>query len=97
MKSSTSASTLGRPITPAESDEHVHRVLANLAGPAGYISMEDTEATELVQRAIESCAAGDSSFMAMGDEAHDRGTSLITEHMIRSFWRGYRSLMGWDA
>lgn len=23
---------------------------ANLAGPAGYISMEDTEATELVQR-----------------------------------------------
>ena len=70
---------------------------ANLAGPAGYISMEDTEATELVQRAIESCEAGDSSYMAMGDEHHDQGTSLITEHMIRSFWRGYRGLMGWDA
>ena len=61
----------------------------------GYISMEDTEATELVQR-VESCEAGDSSFMAMGDERHDQGTSLITEHMIRSFWRGYRSLMGWE-
>ena len=84
----------------ADDDAELRRLRlkqANLAGPAGYISMEDTEATELVQRAIESCAAGDSSFMAMGDEAHDRGTSLITEHMIRSFWRGYRSLMGWDA
>ena len=27
---------------------------ANLAGPAGYISMEDTEATELIQRVITS-------------------------------------------
>ena len=83
----------------ADDDAELRRLRlkqANLAGPAGYISMEDTEATELVQRAIESCAAGDSSFMAMGDEAHDQGTSLITEHMIRSFWRGYRSLMGWD-
>ena len=70
---------------------------ANLAGPAGYISMEDTEATELVQRGIESCEDSDGSFMAMGDEASDQGTSLITEHMIRSFWRGYRDLMGWGG
>ena len=68
---------------------------ANLAGPAGYISMEDTEATELVQRAVSSCGADASSYMAMGDEAQDRGSSLITEHMIRSFWGGYRDLMGW--
>ena len=70
---------------------------ANLAGPAGYISMEDTEATELVQRAIESCAAGDSSYMAMGDDSGDGGTSLISEHMIRGFWRGYRNMMGWGG
>ena len=70
---------------------------ANLAGPAGYISMEDTEATELIQRAITSCSSGDSSFMAMGDEALDRGTSLITEHLIRSFWKGYREMMGWGT
>jgi anthranilate 1,2-dioxygenase large subunit len=70
---------------------------ANLAGPAGYISMEDTEATELVQRAIESCPPGASSFIAMGDETCDLGSSLITEHMIRRFWQGYRELMGWGA
>ena len=57
--------------------------------------MEDTEATELVQRAIASCDADDGSYVAMGDEDEDRGSSLITEHMIRSFWRGYRDLMGW--
>ena len=68
---------------------------ANLAGPAGYISMEDTEATELVQRAVSSCAEGDESYIAMGDEDSDKGSSLITEHMIRSFWRGYRDMMGW--
>ncbi len=68
---------------------------ANLAGPAGYISMEDTEATELVQRGVSSSAAGSASYLGMGDEARDGQTSLITEHMIRRFWQGYRSLMGW--
>lgn len=68
---------------------------ANLAGPAGYISMEDTEATELVQRAVESSPRDTNSFIAMGEESSDQGSSLITEHMIRSFWRGYRDLMGW--
>ena len=68
---------------------------ANLAGPAGYISMEDTEATELVQRAIESANDELGSFIGMGDEDTDQGTSLITEHMLRRFWAGYRELMGW--
>jgi anthranilate 1,2-dioxygenase large subunit len=83
------------------SDDDAMRALrlkqANLAGPAGYISMEDTEATELVQRAIESCPSGANSYIAMGDETRDLGSSLITEHMIRSFWQGYRELMGWGA
>ena len=68
---------------------------ANLAGPAGYISMEDTEATELVQRGITSAPSGMASYLGMGNEEHDQQTSLITEHMIRSFWQGYRQLMGW--
>ncbi len=68
---------------------------ANLAGPAGYISMEDTEATELVQRGIASSDPGEGTYLGMGDEARDQASSLITEHLIRSFWRGYRRLMGW--
>ncbi len=68
---------------------------ANLAGPAGYISMEDTEATELVQRGITSAPRGMASYLGMGNEEQDQQTSLITEHMIRGFWQGYRQLMGW--
>ncbi len=68
---------------------------ANLAGPAGYISMEDTEATELVQRGVTSAPHEAASYLGMGDPALDQQTSLITEHMIRSFWSGYRHVMGW--
>lgn len=84
----------------ADDDEELRALRlkqANLAGPAGYISMEDTEATELVQRAIESCPPDATSFLGMGDESHDRQASLITEHMIRSFWTGYSRMMGWAA
>ena len=84
----------------ADDDAELRRLRlrqANLVGPAGYISMEDTEATELVQRAVASCAPDDGSYIAMGDEARDGATSLVTEHMIRAFWRGYRELMGWGA
>ena len=69
---------------------------ANLAGPAGYISMEDTEATELVQRGVTPAPPDAASYLGMGDPARDHQTSLITEHMIRSFWAGYRRLMGWS-
>ncbi len=82
-----------------QDDEPAMRALrlkqANLVGPAGYISMEDTEATELVQRGVTSSPQGEGSYLGMGDEARDQQSSLITEHMIRSFWRGYRELMGW--
>jgi anthranilate 1,2-dioxygenase large subunit len=67
---------------------------ANLVGPAGYVSMEDTEATELVQRGI----AGDrdeSSFMGMGLDAPDQTDTNITENLIRRFWVGYQRAMGY--
>lgn len=69
------------------------RVLqANLVGPAGYISMEDVEATELVQRAAAS--AGDrGSILLMGQNDASFNTSIITEEYIRRFWIGYGKLM----
>ena len=67
---------------------------ANLVGPAGYISMEDTEATELVQRGT--VRDGDkTSFMGMGLDAPDQTNSNITENLIRRFWAGYQRAMGY--
>jgi anthranilate 1,2-dioxygenase large subunit len=69
---------------------------ANLVGPAGYISMEDTEATELVQRGT--ARDGDlTSVIDMAAGAPDQSNTLITESLIRSFWAGYRELMGLDV
>ena len=68
---------------------------ANLVGPAGYISMEDTEATELVQRGT--ARDGDlTSVIEMSRSAPDQQDTLITESLIRRFWVGYQHLMGFD-
>ena len=66
---------------------------ANLVGPAGYISMEDTEATELVQRGT--ARDGElNSVIEMSRAAPDQQATLITESLIRRFWVGYQALMG---
>jgi anthranilate 1,2-dioxygenase large subunit len=65
---------------------------ANLVGPAGYISMEDTEATELVQQGVVRDADA-TSVVDMARDAPDQSDTLITEKLIRSFWAGYRRLM----
>lgn len=65
---------------------------ANLVGPAGYISMEDTEATELVQQGTVRDGASH-SVIEMAKDASEQSDTLITENLIRSFWRGYQKLM----
>jgi anthranilate 1,2-dioxygenase large subunit len=66
---------------------------ANLVGPAGYISMEDTEATELVQRGT--VRDGDAySVIEMSKDNPEQQDTLITENLIRRFWVGYQQLMG---
>ena len=65
---------------------------ANLVGPAGYISMEDTEATELVQAGV--VRDGDAtSVIEMAKSANNQEDTLISESLIRSFWRAYEKLM----
>ena len=64
----------------------------NLVGPAGYISMEDTEATELVQRGIHRHDETE-SLILMGHDRPEQQDSLITESLIRKFWIGYQRLM----
>ncbi len=66
---------------------------ANLVGPAGYISMEDGEATQLVQHGIVGAAA-DTAYDALGGRHADNTDNLLDEALIRSLWQGYRKLMG---
>jgi anthranilate 1,2-dioxygenase large subunit len=74
----------------------LHRVKqANLVGPAGLISMEDTLATELVQ--FGTVSSNDALSMAdMGRDASsdEQNRSMISENRVRHFWRGYQELMG---
>lgn len=67
---------------------------ANLAGPAGLVSMEDGEAVELVHRA----SAGVTDEYAVvefgGRGAIEDQESLITDVPVRGFWQHYCRLMG---
>lgn len=71
-----------------------HRLMqGNMVGPAGFISMEDGEAVEIVQRAI----AGDADLSALvemgGSETGSATTMGVDENPIRGFWQAYRELM----
>jgi anthranilate 1,2-dioxygenase large subunit len=69
---------------------------ANLIGPAGYISMEDGHAAEIVQRAIADRSDGESLVVMGGYDAADRD-DLVNEAAIRGFWQYYRELLGEDV
>ena len=74
----------------------MHRIKeANLVGPAGLITMEDTFATELVQ--FGTAGAGDVFSVAdLGRDASDEDNahSVISEKPVRRFWCAYREVMG---
>jgi len=64
----------------------------NLIGPAGLISMEDGESTELCQNAIIRDGEFTNVIRMAGDEAKG-DDHLVTEGLIRGLWKGYRELM----
>ena len=65
---------------------------ANLIGPAGLISMEDGEAVELIQRAIEADDQ-DAAFVEFGPFNPDLENDRQGEDAVRAFWRYYRKVM----
>ncbi|MGE0482556.1 MAG: Rieske 2Fe-2S domain-containing protein [Gammaproteobacteria bacterium] len=66
---------------------------ANLIGPAGFISMEDGHATEIVQRAVADRTEAESIVVMGGYDSGDRD-DLVNEAAIRGFWQYYRELLG---
>ena len=79
----------------AEADDKLR--LANMIGPAGYISMEDGEAARLVQEAART-QRGEYSFIEMGGRGpvEDQDT-LAQEVSLRGFWQYYRKVMGFNG
>ena len=79
-----------------DDDEEIRRIRikqANLVGPAGYISMEDGYATELVQDAIAR-EKDECSLLAFGGTGKENQENLLTESAIRGYWGYYHSVMG---
>jgi phenylpropionate dioxygenase-like ring-hydroxylating dioxygenase large terminal subunit len=66
---------------------------ANLAGPAGFVSMEDGAVGGFVQRGI---AAADqhASVMEMGGATAEGSDTRATEASVRGFWKAWRTQMG---
>ncbi|WP_434384642.1 aromatic ring-hydroxylating oxygenase subunit alpha [Melittangium boletus] len=68
---------------------------ANLVGPSGYISLEDVEALEVVQRGIQG-ERGDAAFVGLGGTRVLFGEperDLANETALRGFWKTWRGLM----
>ena len=72
-----------------------HRLqMANLAGPAGLVSMEDGEAVELVHRAIVRDTQKHSVVEFGGRGPVKDQENLVSDVPMRGFWMHYCRLMG---
>jgi phenylpropionate dioxygenase-like ring-hydroxylating dioxygenase large terminal subunit len=65
----------------------------NLAGPAGYVSMEDGAVGGFVQRGV-AVAGGERAVVEMGGSGTAAEGTRATEASVRGFWKRYRGLMG---
>ena len=65
----------------------------NLAGPAGFVSMEDGAVGGFVQRGI-AAAERQSSVIEMGGATAEGGETRATEASVRGFWKAWRARMG---
>jgi anthranilate 1,2-dioxygenase large subunit len=65
---------------------------SNLIGPAGFVSMEDGHATEIVQQALHGDCAGTSVLVMGGRDTADQD-NLVNEAAIRGLWLYWRGLI----
>ncbi len=65
-------------------------------GPSGYISLEDVEALEIIQRGIQG-GERERAYVELGGKGAvygERVNNLVNEAAIRGFWGSWRELMG---
>lgn len=68
----------------------------NLFGAGGYVSMEDAHALEIVQSTVEGEHGDGYGVVALDGDGTETVHHLVTETAIRSFWKGYREIMGFN-
>jgi salicylate 5-hydroxylase large subunit len=66
---------------------------ANLMGPAGFVSLDDSEVMDLAQRGIHD-GEGGSALVEMGGRGREDEDHIVTETAIRAFYGYYRQAMG---
>ena len=66
---------------------------ANLMGPAGFVSLDDSEVMELAQRGIH-CDESGAAVVEMGGHGREDHDHIVTETAIRAFYAHYREVMG---
>jgi salicylate 5-hydroxylase large subunit len=78
----------------ADDDEMTTRRLrqANLMGPAGYVSIDDSEVMALSQAGVRAYTA-DEGFVEMGGREVASTDHMVTETAIRGFYKYYREVM----
>ena len=69
---------------------------ANLMGPAGFVSVDDSEMMEFSQRGVRHAPDAAAVLELGGRECAD-APHMITETAIRGFYRYYREVMGFSA
>lgn len=74
----------------------MRRKQGNLVGPAGYVSMEDVEALEMLQQAIAQGEDRTHSTIEMGGRTVSDQPHVMTEVGVRGLWKGYCNLMGYE-
>lgn len=72
----------------------MRRKQGNLVGPAGYVSIEDVEALELLQAAIAKGEDRTHSTIQMGGRDVADQPHVMTEVAVRGLWKGYCDMMG---
>ena len=66
---------------------------ANLMGPSGFVSIDDSEVMVLAQRGAEARQDGGAALVEMGGHDTDDTEHMVTEAAIRAFYAEYRRVM----
>lgn len=66
---------------------------ANLMGPAGYVSVDDSEVMESAQSGLSRYPEAE-AVVEMGGRGTENTPHMVTESSIRAFYKGYREIMG---